>query len=691
VTVFTSPTWYRTSPPTFTLDFGAPRSEVDVAGLVGNRSVAVYSHAGADGDGAGVRAVLFDADGTAEGPDFAVNQFVSGDQNAPQAAPLADGGFVLAWSSDAQDGFGLGVYARIFNADGTPRTDEFQVSPDQPDSQRLHALSPTPDGGFLALWKVVDTRSVLYSYRIVDAAGQPTADAVELPPLPQGYIDVLVDPAGKVRAYFEYRYNGGLFELDIPNYVRGRAVCTQIAAFSDMHGESREIEFFPEPDGTVNYLYRGFEGPYHIGQFSWATGGPDSGFFATATPAPAGPQTGIASLDDGSLLLFRGGFSSLVVERMARNNKPEGDLLIVGDQTVGGTLRADASGLSDLDGIADITFAWGGPGFRATGPSVTVTEDMLGRSITLSATYRDGNGTVEKASTDLTIPRPPPPELEGTEGPDLLRSDAQPQVMRGLGGNDTLIGEGGRDTMHGGDGSDMLNGGAGDDLMFGGPGNDTLIGEGGRDTLHGGDGQDTLNGGDGDDLIFGGDTGADLRDVVYAGAGNDTVDTGWGNDAAHGGDGNDLLAGWFGSDTLIGNEGADTLVGAQGSDELSGGPGNDFLSGGWGFDRLNGGTGADLFHHLGVADHGSDWVQDYKRGHGDVLLFGIPTARAADFQVNTAFTPGAGAADVAEAFVIYRPTGQIIWALVDGAAQPSLNVRVDADGAGHRFDLFFHG
>jgi hypothetical protein len=46
---------------------------------------------------------------------------------------------------------------------------------------------------------------------------------------------------------------------------------------------------------------------------------------------------------------------------------------------------------------------------------------------------------------------------------------------------------------------------------------------------------------------------------------------------------------------------------------------------------------------------------------------------------------------VAEAFVIYRPTGQIIWALVDGAAQPSLNVRVDADGAGHRFDLFFHG
>jgi hypothetical protein len=45
------------------------------------------------------------------------------------------------------------------------------------------------------------------------------------------------------------------------------------------------------------------------------------------------------------------------------------------------------------------------------------------------------------------------------------------------------------------------------------------------------------------------------------------------------------------------------------------------------------------------------------------------------FQVNFAQTQGAGAAGVDEAFVIYRPTGQILWALVDGAAQTSIEVQ----------------
>jgi hypothetical protein len=44
------------------------------------------------------------------------------------------------------------------------------------------------------------------------------------------------------------------------------------------------------------------------------------------------------------------------------------------------------------------------------------------------------------------------------------------------------------------------------------------------------------------------------------------------------------------------------------------------------------------------------------------------------FQINYANTRSAGAANVDEAFIIYRPTGQIIWALVDGDAQDSLTL-----------------
>ena len=138
-----------------------------------------------------------------------------------------------------------------------------------------------------------------------------------------------------------------------------------------------------------------------------------------------------------------------------------------------------------------------------------------------------------------------------------------------------------------------------------------------------------------------------------------------------------------GPSLVIGNDGADVILGAGGSDLIFGNAGADFINGGFGYDRINGGSGADRFYHQGVADHGSDWVQDYSAAQGDVLMAGIAGATASQFQVNFANTPGAGDAGVAEAFVIYRPTGQILWALVDGAGQSSINIQI----GGQVFDL----
>jgi hypothetical protein len=228
----------------------------------------------------------------------------------------------------------------------------------------------------------------------------------------------------------------------------------------------------------------------------------------------------------------------------------------------------------------------------------------------------------------------------------------------------------------GGAGPDTLTGAEGDDLLSGEGGNDLLAGLGGNDTLYGGDGADTLNGGAGDDFLFGGATAADLRDVVYGGDGHDRIDGGYGNDELNGGNGNDVIIGGIGADTVIGNAGADTLSGGGGGDLLYGNDGPDFLNGGFGYDRLNGGAGADVFFHQGVADHGSDWVQDYNAAEGDVLSGGIAGAGADQFQVNFAVTPGAGSAAVAEAFILYKPTGQILWALVDGGDDAQIRLQI---------------
>ena len=218
-------------------------------------------------------------------------------------------------------------------------------------------------------------------------------------------------------------------------------------------------------------------------------------------------------------------------------------------------------------------------------------------------------------------------------------------------------------------------------MLIGDDGNDRLLGHGGNDRLEGGRGADTLNGGAGDDTLIGGDDQLDLRDVIYGGAGNDVIDGGYGNDLIYGQEGNDTLEGGWGADEVIGQDGDDVLNGGVYSDLVFGGAGRDFVNGGFGHDRINGGSGADIFYHLGIADHGSDWIQDYSAAEGDVLLFGQPGALPGQFQINYAHTTDAqgersGDDTLAEAFVIYRPTGQIIWALVDGAAQDEILLRV---------------
>ncbi|MCV2888455.1 ELWxxDGT repeat protein [Ruegeria aquimaris] len=234
----------------------------------------------------------------------------------------------------------------------------------------------------------------------------------------------------------------------------------------------------------------------------------------------------------------------------------------------------------------------------------------------------------------------------------------------------------------------LLTGRDGNDTVRGLDGADRLLGNGGNDSLDGGLGADTLNGGDGNDTILGGPSEDDLRDVIFAGEGNDSVDAGAGNDLIFGQGGNDTIAGGAGVDEIQGQDGDDVITGSSFSDLVFGGAGDDFVNGGFGHDRINGGDGADKFFHVGVEGHGSDWVQDYSSAEGDVLLFGNASATRSQFQVNFAHTENAegeraGDDAVQEAFVIYRPTGQIMWALVDGAGQDSINLQIGAE----TFDL----
>ena len=347
---------------------------------------------------------------------------------------------------------------------------------------------------------------------------------------------------------------------------------------------------------------------------------------------------------------------SLVVNDL--NEPATGAPVISGTAAELQVLTADTSSIADDDGIdaGTVALQWRRDGAAipgATANSYTVTAADVGAAISLSYRYTDDLGATDTLTSAATSP--------------VVATDQ---------------------TLPGSSGADLLEGGAGADSLSGGSGDDTLRGGDGADSLDGGSGSNRLNGNGGDDVLT---SGADSTgDLIYGGSGNDSASGGAGTDTIFGQDGDDVLSGGQGADFLVGQLGNDTLSGGAQQDSLFGGDGNDFLNGGFAFDVLNGGAGADRFYHAGVVGHGTDWVQDYNAADGDVLIFGLTGATQDDFSLLAFHSTGsdgerAGDDAIQELYVVYSPTGQKIWALVDGADQDEILLRVA--GSGETFDL----
>lgn len=115
--------------------------------------VVVWQSAGQDGSGVGIHARRFNAAGAALGAEFQVNTFTAGDQSNPVVAMDAAGDFVIAWQSQGQDGSGLGIYAQRYNAAGAARGTEFRVNTLNVGDQSNPAIASDSAGDFIVAWQ----------------------------------------------------------------------------------------------------------------------------------------------------------------------------------------------------------------------------------------------------------------------------------------------------------------------------------------------------------------------------------------------------------------------------------------------------------------------------------------------------------------------------------------------------------
>lgn len=275
--------------------------------------------------------------------------------------------------------------------------------------------------------------------------------------------------------------------------------------------------------------------------------------------------------------------------------------------------------------------------------------------------------------------------VEAKDFNDMIQSDNNDSIIKGLGGHDALSGGSGNDLIEGGEGYDMLLGGGGKDTIYGGDGNDfinssvqlalprrirpddewkapkgtnietllsattnTLWGvytETTNDsyTFHNAKSAfdnlgDDIFGGNGDDIIFGsnhddyihGDgyhLDKDKSKIIYE-SGNDVIYGHGGNDIIYGGLGDDNLNGDIKKSytgTLQSEHGMDIIYGNEGNDSLRGFGHNDILDGGDGNDYLFGDSKLlllDLEYHGDDILYGGKGIDQLVGNGGNDTLYG---------------------------------------------------------------------
>jgi hypothetical protein len=115
--------------------------------------VVAWESSGQDGSLGGIYAQRYSASGVPQDSEFRVNSFTTGGQRIPATAMDADGDFVVTWYDYSQDGSGFGIYAQRYNAAGTAQGGEFRVNSFTIGQQRLPSVAMDDDGDIVVAWQ----------------------------------------------------------------------------------------------------------------------------------------------------------------------------------------------------------------------------------------------------------------------------------------------------------------------------------------------------------------------------------------------------------------------------------------------------------------------------------------------------------------------------------------------------------
>ncbi len=129
------------------------QAEANVAMDANGNFVVVWSSDAQDGSGLGIYAQRYNASGVAQGAEFRVNFITVNAQQNPAVAMDASGNFVVTWTDSAADSFTSGVYAQRYNNAGVAQGSAFRVNTTIAGAQTDPVIAMNAGGSFVIAWQ----------------------------------------------------------------------------------------------------------------------------------------------------------------------------------------------------------------------------------------------------------------------------------------------------------------------------------------------------------------------------------------------------------------------------------------------------------------------------------------------------------------------------------------------------------
>ena len=494
----------------------------------------------------------------------------------PKIAPLSNGGYVVIWESGAIDdptGAGVDVYAQRFDAYGEKINGAVRVNTTIEQDQYDASVTGLSDGGYIVVWsqELSDQSFGLYSQRF-DAEGNPSGGEMQVNAQPStGPSDTQVlalADGGHAVTWTSYTVHGA-HDIFTRRYgPDGTAVNAESRVNTTIAGSQLLPAVSALADGGYIVAWSDASDYYAAPAVNiqrYAANGTAIGSEVRVDSVPEyASNPSIAGLADGGFVVVFDDAQSHQI--YSRRYRPDGmpvasDVQIPNPDAATQNRAAQAIALPDGGYIVAWQRATAWQGDNYDWVTIAQRFDSSGNTVGPEQQVNFTN-TAQQGATKLAVFADGRIAGAWIEAAGIGHGMVLPQVS-GIASNSNLI--------IGSSSPELLSGTVNPDIIHGLAGNDTLDGNLGGDTLLGGAGDDVYLVDNARDMVIeSADEGLDLiRSSVSCTASANIENLTLLGTAANQATGNAL------ANTLTGNTGANILDGAEGADTLIGGAGDD--------------------------------------------------------------------------------------------------------------------